>query len=131
MPSEMRRPELPDIDRFINALDMRLRTEVSGTRRSIPPRFVYNLAHIVKKLAKPLAQSGAMALTGLAVIIAVGATPAARIGDLANPLATPLAAPNQTALIESDSAFLDYLPEDDILAVQEADIPDTPILETE
>ncbi len=131
MPSEMRRPEMPDLDHFINALDRRLRTEVVAARRAVPPRGLYALLNTLRKLAKPLAQSGAMALTGLAVIVAIGATPAARTSDLVHPISAPLASPNDQALIESDMAFVYYLPEDDILAVQEADNPDTPTLVTE
>jgi hypothetical protein len=127
----MRRPEIPNLDHFYTVLDSRLRSEATATTRIIPPRSLYALVHALRKLAKPLVQSAAMALTGLAVIVAVGATPAAKSGDLAHSLTTPIAAPSEEALAESDRAFLDYLPEDDILAVQEADIPDTLVLLTE
>lgn len=131
MPSEMRRPEIPNLEHFYTILDGRLRTETLTTRRAISPRSLYAMLQAVRKLAKPVIQSAAMALTGLAVIIAVGATPASTSGDLAHSLTAPIAAPSEEALIESDRAFLDYLPEDDILAVQEADIPDTMVLLTE
>lgn len=134
MPSEMRRPEIPNIDRFINRLDERLRLEAVHISRAVPPWGVTSLLHKMRKLIKPLAQSGAMAMTALAVIIAIGATPAATTGDLATPRSTPLAAPNETALVQSDRNFIDYLPADDILAltaIQEADISDTSIFEPE
>ena len=131
MPSEMRRPEIPNLDHFYTTLDSRLRSEAVVSRRTIPPRSLYALLHALRKLAKPLVQSAAMALTGLAVIVAVGATPAATSGDLAHSLTTPIAAPSEAALAESDRTFVDYLPKDDILAVQEPDIPDTLVLLTE
>lgn len=137
MPSELRRPELPNLDHFYTILDKRLRTETVNARRSIPPRSLYSLAYAMRKLAKPLFRSAAMAMTALAVIIAVGATPAATSGHVAPSLTTPIAAPSEAALAESDRSFLDYPPEDDILsigelrAIQEADIPDTSILERE
>lgn len=125
MPSEMRRPDMPGIDHFLDALDVRLRTEVAATTRAIPPRRLYVLLHTLRRIGRPIAQSGAMALTGIAVIIAIGATPAANSGDLPGFLRTPVAVPSETALVESDSRFADRLPADAVLAVQKADIHDT------
>ena len=124
MPSEMRIPEIPEIDRFKDTLEERLRLEVLSYRRAALPRVVFVVFGKLKALAKPLAQSGAMALTALAVIVAISATPAARSGDLVTPAATPLAAPSSQQLIESDSQFVDFLPADDTIAIQEADISD-------
>lgn len=124
MQSEMRRPEMPPIDRYVEAVDERLRAEIRVHRRSIPPPWLISLFRHLKGLAKPLAQSGAMALTALVVIVAISATPAARSGDLVAPRTGPLAAPNEAALVESDLSFRDYLPAGDTLAIQEADISD-------
>ncbi len=124
MPSEMRQPDHPSIDRFVDSLDARLRAEAKAHKRAIPPRFISTLSRRLKALAKPLAQSGAMALTALVVILAISATPAARSGDLVVPRSTPLAAPNPQALVESDLEFIDYLPPGDTLAIREADNSD-------
>jgi hypothetical protein len=136
MQSEMRRPAHPEIDRFADTLDKRLRLEARAHRRSIPPPFVMDFFRRLKALAKPLAQSGAMALTALVVIVAISATPAARNGDLVTPRSTPLAAPSPVELIESNFSYLDYLPASDLLgpdtlAVREPDNSDIPPIEAE
>jgi hypothetical protein len=123
MPSEMRRPSTIEIPEFTRDLDILLRNQVPEQRRAILPTGVQTFARRLSVLVKPLLQSGAMALTALAVIIAVSAVPAATTG-LSTPTAGPLAAPNPYALIESDSNFVDYLPNDDLLAIQEADNSD-------
>ena len=127
----MRRPEPPEIDRYIEKLDRRLRDEVVSQRRFIVPSVITFVTRRLRALTKPLIQSGAMALTGMAVIIAISATPAATSGDLAIPIAAPLGAPDPAAIIESDSRFIDYLPQDDIVAVQEADNSDIAVAELE
>lgn len=131
MQSEMRRPEHPMIDRYADALDERLRAAAVAHRRQIPPRWLTTLLRRLRALGKPLAQSGAMALTALVVIVAISATPAARSGDLVTPWSTPLAAPDQDEVIESDLSFVDYLPPGDFLAIRDADNLDIPDLAAE
>ena len=124
MHSEMQRPELPKIDRFVETLDRRLRLETLAYRRAYLPPSIRNLFAKLKVLAKPLAQSGAMALTALVIIVAISATPAARLGVPISSGTTPLAAPSQTTLVDSDVNYLDYLPAGDLLAIRNADISD-------
>lgn len=124
MLSEMRKPELPELDRFKANLDSRLRDEVGNQQRFILPGTLFRLGRYLRALVKPLLQSGAMALTAIAVIIAISATPAATIGDLVVPAETPLAAPDVAAVDASDHQFVDFLPQDDVLALQKADNSD-------
>jgi hypothetical protein len=124
MHSEMQRPEPPKIDRFVETLDSRLRLETLAYRRAYLPPSIRNLFAKLKVLAKPLAQSGAMALTALVIIVAISATPAARLGVPISSGTTPLAAPSQTNLVDSDVNYLDYLPAGDLLAIRNADISD-------
>lgn len=121
---EMCHPDIPKTDRYIQVLDSRLRAEVATQRRIMMPRVLSVILHRLRALVKPLLQSGAMALTGIAVIIAISATPAANIGDGAGPLVGPLAAPNPDALVASDNQFIVGLPKNNVLAVQESDIFD-------
>lgn len=124
MSSEMRTPPSPKIDRFVETLDERLRLETLAYRRAfLPPRLV-DLVRKLKVLAKPLAQSGAMALTALVIIVAISATPAARLGSPVVPDSAPLAAPDRGVLVESDISFFDYLPPGDLQAIRVADNPD-------
>ncbi|MEX1037420.1 MAG: hypothetical protein WDZ96_01030 [Acidimicrobiia bacterium] len=125
MRSEMRRPEPPNIDRFVETLDHRLRLETLAYRRSYPPPRLVDLFRKLKVLAKPLAQSGAMALTALVVIVAISATPAARLSVPVTSGSTPLAAPDHTAVEQSDINFFDYLPPGDLQAIRNADNSDT------
>lgn len=124
MPSEMRTPEHPKIDRFIETLDHRLRLETLAHRRAFLPPLLIDLFRKLRVLAKPLAQSGAMALTALVIIVAISATPAARLGAPVAPGSTPLAAPDHQAVVESDVSFFDYLPPGDLQAIRVADNPD-------
>jgi hypothetical protein len=124
MHSEMRRPDPPKIDRFVETLDRRLRLETLAYRRAYLPPSILNLFRKLKVLAKPLAQSGAMALTALVIIVAISATPAARLGVPVSSGTTPLAAPSPAALVDSDVNYLDYLPAGDLLAIRNADISD-------
>jgi hypothetical protein len=122
--SEMRKPEVPDLDRYKERLDARLREEVGKQNRVVFPGAFFKLGRYMKALVKPLVQSGAMAMTAIAVIIAISATPAATVGDLVVPSETPLAAPDVDDLEASDSQFVDYLPAEDVLALQKADNSD-------
>lgn len=121
MRSEMRIPEHPKIDRFVETLDHRLRLEALVYRRAfLPPRLI-DLFKRLRVLAKPLAQSGAMALTALVIIVAISATPAARLGTPAAPAASPLAAPDHNAVVDSDFSLFDFLPPDDLQAIRVSD----------
>ena len=124
MHSEMRTPPAPKIDRFVETLDERLRLETLAYRRAFLPPLLVDLVRKLKVLAKPLAQSGAMALTALVIIVAISATPAARLGNPVVPDSAPLAAPDRGALVESDISFFDYLPPGDLQAIRVADNPD-------
>lgn len=124
MPSEMKTPEHPKIDRFVRTLDHRLRLETLAYRRTfLPPRLI-DLFKKLRVLAKPLAQSGAMALTALVIILTISATPAARFGTPATPTSSALAAPDHDAVVDSDVSFFDYLPPGDLQAIRVADNPD-------
>jgi hypothetical protein len=117
----MRIPEHPKIDRFVETLDQRLRHEaLVYSRAFLPPRLI-DLFNKLRVLAKPLAQSGAMALTALVVIVAISATPAARLGTPAAPAASPLAAPDHNAVVDSDLSLFDFLPPDDLQAIRVSD----------
>ena len=122
MPSDMRRPATIDIDEFVMAMDARLRDEVGRTRRWMLPEAVKHPIKALKAAGKPVLQSGAMVLTALSVIIAVGVAPATL--STSQPENAPLAAPTIT---ESVVSFTDRLPVDDLLAVQKADNLDTPL----
>ncbi|HEY5890019.1 MAG TPA: hypothetical protein VIW94_04895 [Acidimicrobiia bacterium] len=124
MHSEMHTPEVPPMEHFKLTLDARLRIEVARQKRAIFPSAVTGLVHHLRSLIKPLLQSGAMAMTAIVVIIAISATPAATTGDNEIPRAAPLAAPDVRTLVDSDSTFRDFLPADDVLAVQKPDNSD-------
>lgn len=123
MHSEMRTPEPPKITRFVETLDHRLRLETLAYRRSFLPPLVVDLFRKLRVLAKPLAQSGAMALTALVIIVGISATPAARLGTPVATGSAPLAAPDH-AVVDSDVSFFDYLPPGDLQAIRVADILD-------
>jgi hypothetical protein len=119
--TQFRIPEHPKIDRFVETLDHRLRLEALVYRRAFLPRRLIDLFKKLRVLAKPLAQSGAMALTALVIIVAISATPAARLGTPAAPAASPLAAPDHNAVVDSDFSFFDFLPPDDLQAIRVSD----------
>ena len=130
MPSEMRQPAAINVDDFVAALDARLRAEVGHTRRWAIPESLRHPVHALRTLARPMIQSGSMVLTALAVIIAVGATPATV--SRTTEFTTPLAAPTVSAEAAEESvAFITLLPAEEFLAVQVADNPDTPSLTVE
>ncbi|MEX1093534.1 MAG: hypothetical protein WEF28_10310 [Acidimicrobiia bacterium] len=121
MPSEWRTPEPPKIDRFVETLDHRLRLETLAYRRAFLPPQLVDLIRKLRVLAKPIAQSGAMALTALVIIVAISATPAARLGTPLTPGSAPLAAPDHEAIVNSDISLFDYLPPGDVQAIRVAD----------
>lgn len=75
MPSEMRSPSGILLDRFVNDLDRYLREEAKRTpRRSLPQTWQRALQQLRVRMSG-LVQGGAMALTSLAVILAIGIAP--------------------------------------------------------
>lgn len=75
MRSEPRRPAEINIDRFVEELDARLRLEMRTTRRTSLPQFVNRVVRAIKIRSLALLQGGALVLTALAVIVAVGISP--------------------------------------------------------
>ncbi len=121
MRSEWRTPEPPKIERFVETLDHRLRLETLAYRRAFLPPQLVDVLRRLKVLAKPIAQSGALALTALVIIVAISATPAARLGSPLAPGSSPLAAPDHHAIVDSDISLFDYLPAVDVQAIRFAD----------
>ncbi|MFZ0626422.1 MAG: hypothetical protein WAN34_07995 [Acidimicrobiia bacterium] len=130
MPSEMRRPGPVNIQTFVSQLDLRLRDEVPRTPHTSLPTFVHRVVKDIRAFLAPVLQSGAMVLTSLAIIVAVGVAP----GTLSAPDtgSAVLSAPSAPRMFSSEPHdFLDRIPEDEFLAseaVQVADNPDTPTL---
>jgi hypothetical protein len=133
MPSEMRRPGPIAIDAYVDLLDRQLRDEMVRIERRAWPSFVHRLTRALKTILQPLLQSGAVVLTSIAVIVAVGVAPAT-MRDPAPP-ETPLASPESVIVVETGAASLhDRLPPDEFLAIesfQSPDIRDTPYMEME
>lgn len=75
MHSEARRPDHINLDRYVETLDERLRGEVGRIRRAILPDRVNRLIRAIKVRAFAIVQAGALALTAMAVIVAVGIAP--------------------------------------------------------
>lgn len=132
MPSEMRRPPAIDLGTYVAALDRQLREEAVRIERKSLPHAVHRLARALRTALQPILQSGAVVLTSLAIIVAVGAAPASMRTPAPDdaPLATP-SQPETVAGIGRD--IRDNLPADEFLAVaddstsvQEADNPDMP-----
>ncbi len=129
MPSEMRRPAPIDIHHFVDLLDDQLRNEVALIERRALPTVFHRFARLLRTALRPLLQSGAMALTSIAVIVAVGVAPAT-VSDPAPPESL-LAIPgiDRSVVVDSGSTILDRLPPDEFLAVesfQTADNRDIP-----
>ncbi len=133
MPSEMRRPGPVKIDNYIALLDTQLRGEVSRVERHPMPFLIQRIARVLKTALQPLIQSGAVVLTSIAVIVAVGVAPATMSDP--PPVDTPLADPGGDFEVVTDqSSYYDRLPPDEFLAVesfQGADNRDTPRMEME
>ena len=118
MPSEMRHPGPINIERYTDALDRQLSSELSQTRRSALPESFHRFARVLRSVLQPTLQSGAMILTSLAVIVAVGATP----GSIRAPAPphTALAAPSAALVIVSDGMRVrDSLPPGEFLTAAE------------
>jgi hypothetical protein len=95
MSYEMRRPGTIRIEGFIRSMDTLLREEARQyERRSLPIGWHRRLRGL-KTVLRPILQAGAMVLTSMAVIVAVGAAPASLPG--APPVSTQLAVPTAKA----------------------------------
>lgn len=137
MPSEMRRPGPINIERYIDALDRQLSGELSQTRRSALPESFHRFARVVRSVLQPTLQSGAMILTSLAVIVAVGATPGSIRAPA--PAHTALSPPSAALVIVSDGMTVrDSLPPgefftaaEEIMVNQVADNLDMPLMAKE
>ena len=105
MPSEVRRPSEIRLDRFVDNLDARLRAEAVKTRRIRLPARVNVMLRALKVRALAVLQGGALALTALAVIVAVGIVPAVRPNGAAvstGPLAAPSLTPQSLAVMKGE-----------------------------
>lgn len=103
MRSDARRPSEIRLDRFVEQLDAHLREEAATIRRFALPESFHRLVRAVKVRALVLLQGGAMALTALAVLVAVGMAPAVT-SPISASTSTPLAAPQvvpESALMQS------------------------------
>ncbi|GEM_PF-2867509 len=135
MPSEMRRPGPIAIDSYVLALERQLSEEVGRVKRRSLPAAFHRLARSLRAVLQPILQSGAMALTSLAVIVAVGVAPATMSDP--RPIDTPLAAPSTQLAVVTGEQLRDSLPPDEFLAasaftsVRVADNRDTTQIERE
>jgi hypothetical protein len=133
----MRRPGPINIDDYVAALDLQLREEVARIERRTLPDGFHRVARAVKTVLQPILQSGAMVLTSIAVIVAVGAAPASM--QTPAPVDTPLATPTEPRFAVTEEVQLrDSLPPDEFLVVADeftsvplADNPDMPPMEKE
>lgn len=77
MPSSAtRRPE-PNLELFVTRLDERLRAEVGTMRRATLPAWLNRWIRAVRVRASVLVRGGAMVLTTVAVLLALGTAPLA------------------------------------------------------
>lgn len=133
MPSEMRRPGAMHLDDYEDALERLLREEALSRRRRRVSGLLHRLARSFRSVLRPTLQSGAMVLTSLAVIVAVGVAPATMRDP--SPADAPLAAPSaRSVVVEAPRADL-LVASDDLVAavgvtaIRLGDIPDTPRVE--
>ena len=93
MHSEARRPAEINLDQFVDRLDARLRDELAVTRRVTLPTTINRWLQAFRIRALAFIQGGAMAVTALAVMVAVGVAPTIRSADVAvseSPLSSPV-----------------------------------------
>jgi hypothetical protein len=95
MSYEMRRPGPIHIQGFIRSMDAILREETRRQARWGLPTGWHRLLGALKAVLRPVMQAGAMVLTSVAVIVAVGVAPASLPG--APPVSTRLAVPTAKA----------------------------------
>ena len=118
MPSEMRRPETINIEAYIDALELQLSEALSSVDRRALPVPYHRYVRALKAVLQPTLQSGAVILTSLAVIVAVGAAPASMRTPTRSD--TPLAAPSSVLVIVSDGMQVrDSLPPGEFLTAAE------------
>ena len=119
MHSEPRRPDSINLDRFIESLDERLRGEVKHTRRLVLPEGVRRLMRAFKIRALAFVQAGALALTAMAVIVAVGIAPSMRAQPADDSvLAAPEVKPR--SLVIQKAAAIEFAPNSrTVLAAEE------------
>ncbi|MGH8914409.1 MAG: hypothetical protein ACRDZM_07835 [Acidimicrobiia bacterium] len=137
MSSEMRRPGAVNIKSYVAALDLQLREEAPRVDRRALPGAVLRLVRSLRSILEPILLSGAMVLTSVAVIVAVGAAPASmRVPPSSE---APLATPGPPRAVVTEQVQLrDNLPPEEFLAVAEespsvqvADNLDMPPMEME
>ncbi len=115
MPSEMRRPGPIDIEVYIGALEIQLSDEAALVGRRSLPESLRRFIRTLRSLLEPTLQSGAVILTSLAVIVAVGVAPATTGAPTVSD--TPLAAPPAAFVIESEGMQIrDNLPPGEFLS---------------
>jgi len=111
MQSEARRPAEINLDQFVDRLDARLRDELAATRRvSLPTRFNRWL-RAIKIRALAALQGGAMAVTALAVLVAVGVAPPIHPTDVAvseSPISSPVVKVDSIIAEKLDEMVLAY-----------------------
>ncbi len=93
MHSEARRPTEINLDQFVDRLDARLRDELAVTRRVTLPTTINRWLQAFRIRTLAFIQGGAMAVTALAVMVAVGVAPTIRSPDVAvseSPLSSPV-----------------------------------------
>jgi hypothetical protein len=93
MHSEARRPAEINLDQFVDRLDARLRDELAATRRVTLPTTINRSLRAFRIRVLAFIQGGAMAVTALAVMVAVGVAPTIRSADVAvseSPLSSPV-----------------------------------------
>ena len=121
---EMRRPEVISVDAYVASLDARLRDEIPRIKRWVAPLWLRHPIETMKRNARPMLQGGAMVLTALAIIVAVGVAPATVTPGHTE---TEIRAPTVSVdILVSNADLPDRLQTLNVLAVQEPDIVDTP-----
>jgi hypothetical protein len=129
MPSEMRRPEAINIETFVASLEVRLRDEVPRIKRWVIPERLRHPIRTLRTITRPMLQGGAMVLTALSIIIAVGVAPATVVqGHTEEALEAPTV-PEEIYAGHTDFAV--RTPNEDLLAVEEADNQDASRLNME
>jgi hypothetical protein len=124
MHSEPRRPHHIHLDRYVETLDERLRQEVVRVRRAALPRRLNRLIRALKVRALAIVQGGTLALTAVAVIVAVGVAPSFD-SAVVTESTTILAAPTvkTDAMVIMKAGDVEFAPNSEtILAVEERGI---------
>lgn len=84
MRSELRYPGEPNLELFVERLDRHLRAELRSTRRVSLPLRLQRALRALRTRAAILLRGGALVLTSLSILIAVGTAPAATPGSHAS-----------------------------------------------